>query len=68
MTCYVAVTIHTNCVIHEIFMFYKHATERIIKFSESLGPSDLALWFFQEIGNDYRDDILKLKGRSRLLN
>ena len=43
-------------------MLYKYATERIIKFSEFLGPSDLALWLFQEIGNDYRDDIEKLKG------
>lgn len=33
-----------------------------MKFSESLGPNDLALWLFQEIGNDYRDDIEKLKG------
>lgn len=36
--------------------------ERIITFSETLGPSDLALWLLQEVGNDYRDDIEKLKG------
>ena len=36
--------------------------ERIITFSETLGPNDLALWLLQEVGNDYGDDIEKLKG------
>ena len=42
--------------------------ERIIKFSETLGPSDLALWLLQEVGNDYGDDIEKLKGTNNYNN
>ena len=39
-------------------------TGRILEFSESLGPNDLAFWLFQELGNDYKEDIEKLKGQT----
>ena len=42
--------------------FGLHSTGKIVTFSELLGPNDLALWLFQEVGIDYTDDIEKLKG------
>lgn len=36
--------------------------EKIVTFSGFLGPNDLALWLFQEVGDDYKDDIEKMRG------